>query len=95
MSKNTWIAMLVCVNLVFLTAICLASYSLPTAAAQGTGLAGNYMVVAGEIQDEYDALYVVDMRARTIHVFYWDKGRRELVYSDWRELDADFRHNRD
>ena len=95
MSKSTCVALLVCVNLMLLTALCLASYSLPTAAAQGTGLAGNYMAVTGQIQDHYDALYVVDLRERTMHAFYWDKGRRQLVYSDWRDLDRDFRNNRD
>ena len=93
MSKSTALAGLVCLNLFLLTALCLASYSLPTAAAQGTGLAGNYMMVSGEIQDEYDALYVVDLRARTLHAFYWDKGRKQLVYSDWRSLERDFRNN--
>ncbi len=95
MSKSTCVALLVCLNLVLLTALCLASYSLPTAAAQGTGLAGNYMMVTGQIQDRYDALYVVDLRERTLHAFYWDKGRRQIVYSDWRDLDRDFRNNRD
>jgi hypothetical protein len=95
MSKSTAVALLVCLNLALLTALCLASYSLPSAAAQGTGLSGNYMVVAGQIQDRYDALYVLDLRARTLHAFYFDKGRKELVYSDWRDLERDFRNNRD
>ena len=95
MSKNPCLAFLVCLNLILLTAVCLSSYSLPTAVAQGTGLAGNYLVVSGEIQDQYDALYVVDLRARTLHAFYYDKGRRDLVYSDWRNLDRDFRNNRE
>jgi len=95
MTKTTLLALLICVNLVLLTALCLSAYSLPTAVAQGAGLAGNYMVVTGEIQDQYDALYVVDLRARTLHAFYWDKGRRELVYSDGRSLERDFRHNKD
>ena len=93
MSKSTALAALICLNLILLTAICLSSYSLPAATAQGTGLAANYMVVTGEIQDEYDALYIVDLRARTLHAFYWDKGRKQLVYSDWRSLERDFRNN--
>ncbi|MGD8450703.1 MAG: hypothetical protein PVJ57_02695 [Phycisphaerae bacterium] len=95
MRRDYIVALLVCLNLVLLTGLCLASYSLPTAAAQGTGLAGNYIMVAGEIQDEHDALYVFDLRARTLHVFYWDRGRQELTYSDWRDLERDFRNNRD
>ncbi len=95
MTKSTVISVLVCLNLVLLTAVGLAAYSLPAAAAQGTGLSGNYAIVAGEIRDEYDALYVIDLRTRTLHAFYWDQGRRELVYSDWRDLERDFRNNRD
>lgn len=95
MSKSTCVALLVCLNLVLLTALCLASYSLPTAAAQGTGLAGNYLMISGEIQSDYDALYIIDIRSRALHSFYYDKGRRQLVYSDWRDLEKDFRANRD
>lgn len=94
MTRNMALSLLVCVNLVLLTALCLSTYSLPAAQAQGTGLAGNYMMVTGEIQNEYDALYLVDLRERTIHAFYWDKGRKQLVYSDMRSLERDFR-NRD
>ena len=95
MSKQTWISGLVCINLALLTAVCLAAYSLPPALAQDTALSANYLIVAGEIQDEHDALYILDRRERTLHAFYWDVGRRQLVYADWRDLDRDFRHNRD
>jgi hypothetical protein len=95
MSKTTAIAGLICVNLLLLTALCLAGYSLPTASAQGTGLSGNYILVSGEIQDKYDALYLLDLRERTLHAFYWDKGRRDLIFSDSRDLERDFRNNRD
>jgi len=93
--KRTLVAILVCVNLALLTAVCLAAYTLPSAIAQDTGLSGNYLVVAGEIQDEHDALYVLDRRERTLHAFYWDMARRQLVYADWRDLDRDIRHNRE
>ncbi|HUU95842.1 MAG TPA: hypothetical protein VM487_08875 [Phycisphaerae bacterium] len=95
MNKRTCLSLLVCVNLVLLTAIVLFAYSPPAALAQGTGLAGNYLVVTGEIQNEYDALYLIEMRSRTLHVFYYDKTRKELYYSDVRSLERDFRHNRD
>lgn len=95
MSKNTWVALLVCVNLVLLTGLCLANYSLPTAHAQGsTSLADNYMLVTGEIQDQYDALYIIDVRERTLHAFYWERGHNQLVYADWLDLERDFRNNR-
>lgn len=93
-NRELWLSLLVCLNLLLLTGIMLAGYSLPTAVAQGTGLGDSYMVVSGEIQDEYDALYIIDVRNRTIHVFHWDRGKRDLIYTDWRALDIDFRNNR-
>lgn len=94
MSKRSWIAALACLNLLLLAALVFATVSLPAAHAQATGLARNYLVVTGEIQNEYDALYLLDRRERTLHAFIWDKTRRDLVYTDWRDLERDFR-NRD
>ncbi len=94
MSKNAWLAALICANVLLLMGICLVSYSLPAAKAQGTGLAQHILAVSGEIQDKYDALYILDTRERTLHTFVWDKGRRELQYTDWRDIERDFRNNR-
>jgi hypothetical protein len=95
MSKTTCLSLLVCVNLILLTAIVLCSYSPPAAYAQGTSLAGDYLVVAGEIQDQHDALYLIDLRNRLLHVLYFDRGTRRLRYAASRDLELDFRHNRD
>ncbi|MBU0638249.1 MAG: hypothetical protein KKB50_05235 [Planctomycetes bacterium] len=92
MSKNACLSLLVCLNLVLLTALALAAYSPPQALAQGTGLAGNYLVVTGEIQNEYDGLYIVDLRDRTLHGFYFDRGTKKLRYSGFRDLESDFRN---
>lgn len=94
MSKTTCVSLLVCLNLVLLTGIVLCSYSPPTALAQGTSLANDYMVVTGEIQDQHDALYIVDLRNRLLHVIYYDRGRRLLQYAASRDLEQDFRNNR-
>ena len=95
MSKKTYLSLLVCVNLVLLTAIVLCSYSPPAAYAQGTSLAGDYMVVCGEIQDQHDGLYIIDLRNRLLHVLYFDRGTRRLRYAASRDLELDFRNNRD
>ena len=93
MRKASWLALLICVNLVLVTGIFLASTSPRTANAQGTGLADNYLLVAGEIQDGFDALYLLDLKERTLHAFYFERGTRNLKYAGFRSLDADFRHN--
>ena len=95
MSKSTLLSLLICLNLVLVTGIALVSYQPPRAMAQlaNTGLAGNYLVVTGEIQNEYDALYLIELRSLTFHAFYYDKGKRQLIYSDVRSLERDFRNN--
>ena len=95
MSKPTCVSLLICLNLMLLTGIVLVSYSPPAALAQGTSLANDYMVVAGEIQNEYDALYIVDLRNRLMHVLYFEKGRKILQYAGGRDLEQDFRNNRE
>jgi len=92
MNKRICLALLVCVNALLLTGIVLKSYALPAALAQGTGLAGNYLTVAGEVRDQYDALYMIDTRARILHAFYFDIGSKRLKYADSRDLERDFRN---
>ena len=94
MRKTTWISLLACVNLILLTGVVLCSYSPPAAYAQGTSLAGDYLVVAAEIQDEHDALYILDLRDRLLHVLYFDRGTKTLRRAATRDLERDFRHNR-
>jgi hypothetical protein len=91
--KSTWLSLLVCLNLLLLTGLFLISAPPATAYAQATGLAGNYMMVSAQVQSNYDALYVVDMRRRTMHVFLIDRGTKQLEYADYRELERDFRNN--
>lgn len=93
MTKTTWIATLVCVNLVLLTAAILVGVPPKPALAQGTGLAGNYLVVSGQIQSQFDALYLIDLRERTLHVFYFVRGSRDLRWAGYRDLERDFRNN--
>lgn len=93
MTKATWLALLVCVNLVLLTGIVLFGVPPRAALAQGTSLAGNYLVVTGQIQSQFDALYLIDLRERTLHVFYFMKGSNELQWAGYRDLERDFRNN--
>lgn len=92
MRKSTFLSLLVCLNMILLTAIVLRSYSPPAAFAQGTGLAGNYVVVAGEIQDGYDAVYLIDLQSRLMHAFYFDRGNNALRHGGYRDLERDFRN---
>lgn len=93
MSKRSWIGLLVCVNLTLLVGLVLATTSPRSAFAQGTGLAGNYLAVTGEIQDQYDALYLLDLKNFVLHGFFYDRGPRRLAYAHSRDLNRDFRAN--
>jgi hypothetical protein len=95
MNKSTWLTLLVCVNLALVTGIVLVGTAPRTALAQGIGLADNYMAVAGKIQTDFDALYIIDMQERTLHTFYFQRGTRQLDYGKYRMLERDFRHNRE
>jgi hypothetical protein len=93
MNKTACLTLLVCVNLFLLTGMVLFGLPPTPAAAQGTGLAGNYIVVAGEIQSHFDALYLIDLKERTLHIFYFMKGSKTLEYAGYRDLERDFRNN--
>lgn len=93
MNKTTVLSILVCINLILVATTLVIGTTPRTAVAQGTGLHGNYMVVSGEIQDEFDALYLLDLKERTLHTFYFIKGGNELQYAGYRSLERDFRHN--
>jgi hypothetical protein len=94
MNKSTCLALLVCVNLLLLTGIVLCASSPSAAYAQGPGLAQDYMAVAGKVQDGRDALYIIDVRNRTLHVLRYELAQRRLQYGGYQDLERDFRHNR-
>lgn len=92
MRRSTLVALLVCVNLAMLTAVVLRTTSPPAAYAQGTGLASNYVTVAGEIQDGYDSLYLIDLQTRYLHAFYFERGTNQFKHGGFRDLERDFRN---
>jgi hypothetical protein len=48
-------------------------------------------MVTGKVMDDYDALYLVDLNTRTLHVLTIDPTKRRLQYRGYRSLAADFR----
>ncbi len=90
-TKRTAIVALAVVNLLLLAGLIVSSYSLPEARAQAVGRAGNFMMVAGEVQEGNDALYVFDLRDRVLHTFTVGSGDRvDLVHRYTRNLARDF-----
>jgi len=93
MNKRTWLALLVCINVALLAGLVMATTSSSTALAQTTGLNQNYLAVCGEVQDQFDALYLIDTQSKLLHAFNWDRGRRQLEYASSRNLKTDFRND--
>jgi hypothetical protein len=101
MKASAWISLLICLNVILGTGVVLVATDPTPAYAQDapgatfdTGLAKNYIFITGEIQNKFDALYVLDIKERSLHGFYFDKSTDRIVYSDVRDLEADIRNNR-
>jgi len=96
MNKRMLIVLLAGANLLLLAVLVLTTAPMPKAHAQAAPLGQNYSMVAGEIRDGVDALYLVDLPRRRLHVFVpnRDLNNRRLIYSGGRDLQRDFRGGR-
>lgn len=93
MTKRALIVLLVGVNLVLLATLMLWQWQLPAAQAALTGPAEEYLMVAGEMRDGVDVLYIIDVGRRRMHAFVpnRDLGSRRLFHVGVRDLQRDFR----
>lgn len=93
MSKRAYVVLLLGLNLLLLATLILTSWRLPAAYAQPVPLGQNYLMVAAEIRDGVDALYVIDLPQRRMHVFMpsRDQNDRRLFHVGFRDLQRDFR----
>lgn len=93
MSKRSLVVLLAGVNLVLLATLILRSWNPPAAYAQAVPLGANYLMVAAEIRDGTDALYVLDLSQRRLHVYVPnnDMVNRRLFHRGYRDLEQDFR----
>lgn len=91
MRKSIPVIVLLGVNLVLLWALVGMAFPPPAAMAQAVGGAGNYLLVCGNIQSDYDAVHMIDLRNRLLHSFTVRKGQVQLEYRGTRDLQTDFR----
>ena len=92
-TKRSIIVALVGINLFLLAALILSSYSPPAAYAQRVGGAWNYIAVSCEVDESYDALYLVDRRLHAFVPSQTQDGSIEYVGS--RSLKGDFERSQD
>lgn len=90
MYKPALIVVLVALNLALLAALAFVAPGPTPAYAQAVPQADNYVLVTGKIQDDHDALYLLDLASRTLHVLTLDMNSRRLQYRGSRSLIADF-----
>jgi hypothetical protein len=94
-----FIAALAGINLLLLVGLVLTTSSLPRAEAQDAlpvpGLASNYMFASGEVQDQFDSVYMIDTKTRKLYAFSYDRGRKQLELKSGRDLKRDFRNEGD
>ena len=96
MNKRTLIVMLTGLNLLFLATLAVVAFPPSKAHAQAAPLGQNYLMVAGEIRNGVDALYLIDLGRRRLHVLVpnRDLNNRRMIYAGGRDLQRDFRGGR-
>ena len=85
--KKLLIVLLVCLNLGLLAA--LLTVGSPSARAQNYR-ATDYVVVTGQIDEYYDALYIIDTAKQRMAAWRFDQNKKRLVQVEIRNLKTDF-----
>ncbi len=98
MPRSPLIRGLLFVNAALAAALVWQNAPIPAARAQQApvfgGASDRYLAVAGEMQNDYDAHYLLDTQERTLHVLIYDRGTRQFFRVASRDLDAEIRNNR-
>ena len=96
MSKRAIIILLAGLNLVLLASLFLTVYRPPAAYAQAVPAPQSLVMATAEIRDKENALYMLDLAARRMHVFITNRAlnNRRMIYVGYRDLQRDFRGNR-
>ena len=93
-TKDAAIVALLVLNLVLLCAVVLHVLQLPRANAQMLGgRAGDrFLVVTGEIQEGYDAIYIIDAQLKQLYVLTPSRtvGQTAAILRARRNLELDF-----
>ena len=85
--KKLLIVLLMCLNIGLLAA--LLTVGSPRARAQGYR-STDYVVVTGQIDQNYDALYVIDTARQRMVAWRFDQNKKRLVQFETRNLKTDF-----
>jgi hypothetical protein len=87
--KRALILGLVGLNIVLLAALTLAPDP-PKAYGQAVRHATDYLVVTGHYENDYDALYIIDLAKRKMCYFLFDRVQKQMIPYGMRKLRIDF-----
>ncbi len=90
--KKAIVVALMCLNAVLVVALIAGAR---TEKAYGQVLGANYLVVTGNIQANYDAVYVIDLASRKLAAWRYEKDKKpagvvSITPGGGRELRRDF-----
>jgi hypothetical protein len=88
--KQFIIAALVCLNAALLLALV---FGAGTQKAYGQVIGANYLLMTGHVNEDNDAVYVLDLASRRLAAWRWDKTAKRLApiaAGGGRELLQDF-----
>lgn len=93
MHRRAVVVLLVGVNVLLVACLAAMTWGPSRAYAQAAPMASNYVMVAAEISDGVDGLYVIDLASREMHVFVPNRNQndRRLLHAGLRDLQRDFR----
>lgn len=90
-TKRSIIAALAGLNLLLLASLIFSSYSLPAAYAQRRGASSDFVAITCRADEDYDALYIIDLGERALHCFVPNRDRSgRITYAGGRNLVDDF-----
>ena len=92
--KRALIVTLVCLNLALIAALVLGA-STPPARAQAFRGGADYLMVTAAFSSSNDAVYVLDMAQRRLVALAYDKTAKRLLPMRGRQLERDFRQQRE
>ena len=88
-AKRIAIVVLVCVNIALLGA--LVHFNTPKAQAQEWWKSTDYVAITAQATRSLDILYIIDLEAKKMIGFKWDKTRKLLIPLQGRTLTKDFK----
>ena len=78
--KNRWLVILLCINVVLITALVLTQVSLPRAYGQVRPY--DYLLVSGKIRRDTEVVWVVDLAGQQLTSCIYDENTRRIEYGN-------------